>query len=155
MKEYLKHRCPRCGGLMYVSKKGYRCCNCDFVIPGYICNRHFSKDDAEAILSGSRVILDGFATNAGKAFTSIPMICGNTIRLEQNIAQCNHRRANGMISVNRLFFHCTNSKCCKTACMFARNVQLRRTIDGHMITFAEITELLRRGSVVFNTFSDF
>lgn len=59
-----------------------------------------------------------------------------------------------MISVNRLFFYCTNSKCCKTACRFAKEVPLRRTIDGHMITFEEITDLLISGVTLFNTFSD-
>lgn len=155
MKEYLKHRCPYCGGQMFVTKKGYRCSDCEFFVPGYICNRHISKEDAEKILSGSRVILDGFATNAGKAFTSVPIICDHTIRLEQNIACCHHPHgANGMISVNRLFFYCTNSKCCKTACRFAKDVPLRRTIDGHMITFEEITDLLISGVTLFNTFSD-
>jgi len=154
MKDYLKYSCPCCGGKVYVYNKGFHCEQCNFHIPGFICNRHISKEEAEKILAGKKVILDGFSTSDEKIFSSIPVIEGETVRLDNTIALC-HKNPNfqGRIVVGKRFFKCENADRCFASCLFRGKYHLRRTIDGHMITFDDIRVLLHYGDVVLDTYS--
>lgn len=154
MKDYLKHACPCCGGKVYVYNKGFHCEQCNFHIPGFICNRHISKEEAEKILAGKKVILDGFSTSEEKIFSSIPVIEGETVRLDNTIALCHKNpEFQGRIVVGKRFFKCENADRCFASCLFRGKYHLRRTIDGHMITFDDIRVLLHYGDVVLDTYS--
>lgn len=67
-KEYLSIPCPACGRRIYLNSHGYQCEACMFHIKNYICNRRIAKHEAESIVMGKRIILDGFSSNAGEGF---------------------------------------------------------------------------------------
>lgn len=157
MKLYLHHTCPCCGSKIYVTNRGYHCSNCDFHIKGYICNRHISIEDAEAILNEENPILDGFATDDGKIFSSIPVIKGNTVILDNTVFKCNTSLGMGRIIVGRRFFICEHFFQCNIACPFNKSnkYRIRRSIDGKMLTVDDIRNLCMNGKVFIQTYSEF
>lgn len=154
MKLFLKHTCPCCGSKVYVTNKGYHCSNCNFFVKGYICNRHISIDDAEAILNGEHIILDGFSTDNGKIFSSIPVVHDNTVVLDNTVFRCDTSYGIGRVIVGRRFFKCERSFVCNQECPFTKNSHFRRSIDGHMITVKDIVDLLTSGRLLIQTYSD-
>lgn len=70
---YINGVCPICGGKMRKTSKGYRCENsigehpsCDFMIPGIICNRRITEQDAVAFLNGKHIALEALPRMSGR-----------------------------------------------------------------------------------------
>ena len=108
MKDYLKTCCPICGRNMYVYQYGYRCERCGFTIQAFICNRHINRDEAESIILHDTNILDGFSKNDGKVFSSIPVIKGSTVTLDNTICHCWY--GGGRLYVDTKWFNLSNSQ---------------------------------------------
>lgn len=161
MKDYLKHTCPVCHQKMFVANNRYQCENCSFHIPGFIGNRHISLADAENILSGERIILDGFTDSKGRAYSSAPLINFNTVSLHFEIYFCyrednkylNGLEFRGKVVVFKNHYKCLGGGKCKY-CIFAKNKSLYRTYDGHEITPTEIVQLLETGKLTFKTYTE-
>ena len=68
-----------------MNSHGYQCECCSFNFSYYICNRYIDKKEAEIILGGERIILDGFSTNSGHVFSSIPVLDEYSIRLDNTV----------------------------------------------------------------------
>lgn len=114
MKNYLNHICPVCQHKIYIANNRYQCSHCSFYIPGFLINRHITRYDAEQILSGERVILDGFSDRKGKMFSSAPVIMGNTIILNTEIFFCyrkGNRFDNEMIFQGKVFIQGYSFRC--------------------------------------------
>lgn len=156
MKLFLKNLCPCCGGSVYVTNRGYHCSMCDFHIPGYICNRHISQSEADDIIGGERIILDGFSKDNGAIFSSIPVISGNTVMLDNTVYRCNREQneEKARVIVGRRFFKCERNSTCHSHCPFARKNNFRRTIDGHMVTVDDINTLIKQGELIMETFTE-
>lgn len=156
MKLYLRHSCPCCGSKIYVTNKGYHCSKCDFYIKGYICNRHISLEEAEAIVNHDSSILDGFSTDDGKIFSSIPVIKGNTVVLDNTVFKCNSSKGMGRVIVGRRFFVCEHFFQCNVKCPFNKSnkYRVRRSIDGKMLTVNNIRNLCTTGKVLIRTYSE-
>lgn len=156
MKVFLKGKCPCCGKGVVITNKGYHCTSCSFQIPGYICNRHISPSEASAIINDKRIILDGFASDDGKIFSSIPVLFNDTVRLDNTIVRCYNRynEERGRIIVGRRFFKCENNGKCRNDCPFVKGNKLRRSIDGHMVTYDDVVKLFKFGSLRIKTYSD-
>lgn len=155
MKLYLRHSCPCCGSKIYVTNKGYHCSKCDFFIKGYICNRHISLEEAEAVLNNENPILDGFSTDDGKMFSSIPVVKGCSVVLDNTVFVCHTPHGDGRIVVGKRFFKCENKFNCVLPCIF--NISslhhIRRSIDGHMFTANDIHTLFINGQVCIQSFT--
>lgn len=155
MKKSLSGRCPQCGAEIRLTNKGYQCSQCGFHIPGYVCNRHFSPEEADDVLHGKAVILDGFSTNSGQMFSSVPYIEGNTVRVNNTIAICQRQEGcTARIVVGRRFFKCERSFDCGKRCRL-HDCGLHRTVDGHMFTVDDIQTLVENGSVTFVGYDEY
>lgn len=141
MKKYLRGRCPICKGRLFVNQFGYRCEDCSFIIPQFICNRHISLFEAEKILKGERLILDGFSNTNGQVFTSIPVIKDGAVVLDNTISQC-PLSEKGRILVDEKFFRCNLYRTCRAKCCFSKIPGVRRCYNGHLITIEEILSLI-------------
>lgn len=141
MKEYIKGKCPVCGGRLYINKFGYQCESCSFNIPQFICTRHITVQDAEKILSGRYIILDGFSKKDGQIFTSIIRIKKQKLVLDNTICHC-FLSGRGRIFVDTKFFRCDKHNSCQKDCCLAKIPGVRRCYDGHLITLEEITQLM-------------
>ena len=149
MKDYLKTCCPICGRNMYVYQYGYRCERCGFTIQAFICNRHINRDEAESIILHDTNILDGFSKNDGKVFSSIPVIKGSTVTLDNTICHCWY--GEGRIYVDTKWFKCDKRNICQRPCFFAHANGIRRCYDGHLLTISEIRELIYKKTLEFST----
>lgn len=145
-KTYLSAHCPVCGKRIYINSHGYQCEGCHFRIPNYICNRHIEKEEAEAILDGKKIILDGFSTNAGLVFSSIPVIDGDTIRLDNTVANI---PGVGRIIVDSKGFVSDS----KGDSQHGR-LRIQRMYNGHMLTIEEVNILLQDGTIALKTFDN-
>lgn len=145
-KTYLSAHCPVCGKRIYMNSHGYQCECCHFHIPSYVCNRHMEKEEAEAILNGKKIILDGFSTNAGLVFSSIPFIDGDTVRLDNTVAN--------IPGVGRIIVGSKGFVCDKVHGKAYSQFRIQRMYNGHMLTIEEVKTLLRNGSVSLSTFDD-
>jgi hypothetical protein len=143
---YLLSRCPVCGNKIFLNSHGYQCESCDFHIPNYICNRRIAIEEAEFILSDRKIILDGFSTNAGLVFSSIPVVKGNTIYLDNTVANITGL---GRIIVGNRGFVCDKDKNRQRS-----HLRIKRMYNGHMLTVEEVNILLRNGCIIINTFDD-
>lgn len=125
-KIYLSSFCPICEEKIFMNSHGHQCECCSFNFTYYICNRYIEKDEAEVILSGERIILDGFSTNSGHVFSSIPVLDGNSIRLDNTI---DYISGIGRIIVGNKSF--TNSE-------QPHKLRIQRMYNGHRLTISEI-----------------
>ena len=141
-KIYLSSFCPLCGEKIFMNSHGYQCECCSFNFTYYICNRYIEKDEAEVILSGERIILDGFSTNSGHVFSSIPVLDGNSIRLDNTI---DYISGIGRIIVGNKSF--TNSE-------QPHKLRIQRMYNGHRLTISEIKILLYEGTVLIDTLDE-
>lgn len=140
-KIYIRGRCPVCNGHLFVNQFGYQCEECSFSIPMFICNRHITITEAEEILQGQKLILDGFSKGNGIVFSSIPVIKDSTIILDNTISSC-PQMGGGRIYVDTRFFRCSLHGICQKSCCFAKNFGIRRCYNGHLITTEEILRLV-------------
>ncbi|WP_449022093.1 hypothetical protein [Prevotella jejuni] len=141
-KIYLSSFCPICEEKIFMNSHGHQCECCSFNFTYYICNRYIEKDEAEVILSGERIILDGFSTNSGHVFSSIPVLDGNSIRLDNTI---DYISGIGRIIVGNKSF--TNSE-------QPHKLRIQRMYNGHRLTISEIKILLHEGTVLIDTLDE-
>lgn len=141
-KSHLSSPCPVCGERIVMNSHGYQCECCSFNFSYYICNRYIDKREAEIILTGERIILDGFSTNSGHVFSSIPVLDGNSIRLDNAI---DYISGIGRIIVGNKSF--TNSE-------QPHRLRIQRMYNGHRLTISEIKILLHEGTVLIDTFDE-
>ena len=144
-KEYLSAHCPYCGSRIYRNSHGYQCEHCNFQVKNYICNRHLNKEEMEKVLMGEEIIVDGFSTNTGKIFSSIPVIQNYTIVLDNTIALLQQ----GRIVVGTKSFVCEPFQREKSI-----KFRVQRMYNGHQITVGEIKTLLQQGKVVIDTLDE-
>ena len=104
-KVYLTASCPVCGKRIFLNSHGYQCEGCTFHISNFICNRRMTTQEVEKILRSEKIILDGFSTNAGRIFSSIPVIDGNEVRLDNTVS---YRPGIGRVIVGTRTFVCAS-----------------------------------------------
>lgn len=145
-KTYLSAHCPVCGKRIYMNSHGYQCEGCSFHIPSYVCNRHIEKEEAETILSGKKIILDGFSTNAGQIFASIPVVDGNTVRLDNTVAN--------IPGVGRVIVGSKGFVSDSKGDGQRGRLRIQRMYNGHMLTIEEVNILLQDGTIALKTFDE-
>jgi len=143
---YIDGACPICGGKMRKTSKGYRCENsigehpsCDFMIPGIICNRRITEQDAVAFLNGKHIALEGFASNEWKMFASSLSIAEGKVKLESRIAKCPH--CGGDLHVGLKAYNCANYRNTEHPCKFS----IWRNISGHAVSVEEVKQICEQG----------
>ena len=139
--------CPKCGGRMRLTSKGYKCENalgehptCDFILPSIISNRRIAEEEAEQLLLHRFLALDGFATNEHKAFSSVVRLAddGKTV-LDSRIARC--PVCGGDIHIGQRAYNCANYRNEAAPCKFS----IWRSIGGHTVTADEAREICEEG----------
>ena len=143
---YFTQRCPVCGCRIFLNSHGYQCECCLFHISYYVCNRHISPDEAERIVAGQKLILDGFSTKSGNVFSSIPVVEGYSIRLDNTVD--NIPGLGGIIVGNKGFVVDMKDDGHRS------RLRIQRMYNGHMLNIAEVKALLHNGSVQLETFDD-
>jgi ribosomal protein S4E len=145
-KIYLTAPCPVCGKRMFLNSHGYQCEGCTFHIPSFICNRRMTPQEVEKILSGEDIILDGFSSNAGKVFSSIPVIVGHEIKLDNTVYTS---PVLGRVIVGTKGFMCATEDGQQRS-----KLRVQRIYNGHPVTADEVKVLLHDGNVAIDTFDD-
>jgi hypothetical protein len=111
-----------------------------------VCNRHISPDEAERIVAGQKLILDGFSTKSGNVFSSIPVVEGYSIRLDNTVD--NIPGLGRIIVGNKGFVVDMKDDGHRS------RLRIQRMYNGHMLNIAEVKALLHNGSVQLETFDD-
>ena len=124
-KIHLSSPCPICGERIFMNSHGYQCECCSFNFSYYICNRYIDKKEAEVILGGERIILDGYS-----------------IRLDNTV---DYISGIGRIVVGNKSF--TDSK-------QPHKLRIQRIYNGHRLTISEIKILLNEGTVLIDTLDE-
>lgn len=151
MKRYLQSNCPFCGHKMLVTSHGYKCESCGFTFPLFVCNRHISEEEACDVINGNRVALDGFSSNDGKIFSSIVVIEGRSVRVDNTVCYCQKPAGGGRIVVKKNCYACMKkSSCVHSNCKFP----FKRWYNGHRLTVPEVIKLTQTGEVQFCAVDD-
>ena len=140
-------RCPKCGGNVVKTCKGFRCENsigdnpsCNLNINGILGNRKMSDDEITELLANRRIMLDGFMSKEGKAFPTVLELTDNgEVLMQSVIGKCPH--CGGDIRVGNRAFNCSNFTNQTSNCEFA----IWRNIGGHQLTLAEAQEICEKG----------
>ena len=151
-------RCPKCGGNIIKTCKGYRCENnigdnpsCSVVINGILGNRKMSDEEISELLSARRIMFDGFMSKEGKAFpTVLELTDSGEVIMQSVIGKCPH--CGGDIRVGSRAFNCSNFNSPTDKCEFS----IWRNIGGHQLTLTEAQEICGNGitSVELEMFRD-
>lgn len=139
--------CPKCGGNIIKTCKGYRCENnigdnpsCSVVINGILGNRKMSDEEIAGLLSARRIMLDGFMSKEGKAFpTVLELTDSGEVLMQSVIGKCPH--CGGDIRVGSRAFNCSNFNSATDKCEFS----IWRNIGGHQLTLTEAQEICGNG----------
>ena len=139
--------CPKCGGNIIKTCKGYRCENnigdnpsCSVVINGILGNRKMSDGEISVLLSERRIMLDGFMSKEGKSFPTVLELTDNgEVLMQSVIGKCPH--CGGDIRVGSRAFNCSNFNSPTDKCEFS----IWRNIGGHQLTLAEAQEICGNG----------
>lgn len=141
-------KCPKCGGDVVKTLKGYRCLNamgdnatCDFDIFGVVANKKISDNDVRELLESKAVILDGCSTKDQKIFSTIWLINENGVT-ELNSKMCKCPRCGGDIFIGTKGFNCSNFADNANPCRFV----IWRNMSGHDITLSEVLEICQKGA---------
>lgn len=145
-KMYLTTSCPVCGKRIFLNSHGYQCEGCIFHIPSFICNRRMAIHEVEKILSGEKIILDGFSSNAGRVFSSIPVLDRGEVRLDNTV---DNSPDIGRVIVGTRTFVCANLEGQPRS-----KLKIQRIYNGHTVTPDEIKILLHEGSVTLDTLDE-
>lgn len=138
--------CPDCGSPVVKTCKDYRCRNavgqepaCQFSVYPIVCNRKLSEVEVSALLNGETLLLDGMATNEGKAFTStVHMDKDGKLIVDAKVSVC--PKCGGTIYAGAKAFSCGNRKG-ETACTFV----LWRTYGGYVLTLKDVKDICEKG----------
>lgn len=141
-------QCPRCGGNVVKTSKGFRCENacletptCAFTISPLLCNRPLSDTEVAQLLAGESVIIDGMSSNEGKIFTSIATLDRESmeVKISQQASVC--PKCGATLYVGSRAFNCANQSNSESPCDFV----IWRTFGGHMLTSREVKEICEQG----------
>ena len=136
-------RCPKCGGNVVKTCKGFRCENsigdnpsCNLNINGILGNRKMSDDEITELLTNRRIMLDGFMSKEGKAFPTVLELTDNgEVLMQSVIGKCPN--CGGDIRVGNRAFNCSNFTNQTSKCEFS----IWRNIGGHQLTLTEAQEI--------------
>ena len=139
--------CPKCGGNVVKTCKGFRCENsiadnpsCNLNINGILGNRKMSDDEITELLANRRIMLDGFMSKEGKAFPTVLALTDNgAVQMQSVIGKCPH--CGGDIRVGNRAFICSNFTNQSSKCEFS----IWRNIGGHQLTLTEAQEICEKG----------
>lgn len=145
-KIYLTTSCPVCGKRIFLNSHGYQCESCTFHIPSFVCNRRMTAQEIEKILSGEKIILDGFSTNSGRIFSSIPVIDNGEVRLDNTV--------DNSLDIGRVVVGTRTFVCANLEGQPRSKLKIQRIYNGHMVTPDEVKVLLHQGSVILDTFDE-
>lgn len=146
--EYLKGKCPLCGGRVQVTMLGYNCENrlkrdennerkCSFHVNKSLCNREITKEDVERFLEGEIDIFDGFISSNGNEYSAFLKISEEGyVRTCSKVSTC--PKCGGTILVGTKAFNCSNFKHKKC------RMKIPRKIGGHQLTYNDVKQLCER-----------
>ena len=143
--EYLKGKCPICGGRVQVTQNGYNCENrlkreghrCTFHINKRLCNRELTKEEVENFLNGEVEILDKFYSSAGNEYAAyLELSEAGYVRTNSKISVC--PKCGGTILVGSKGFNCSNYR------MEGCKMRIPRKVAGHNLTFNDVKQLCER-----------
>lgn len=145
--EYLKGRCPVCGGRIQVTQKGYNCENrlerkrngerCPFHLNRWLNNREITKEEVERFLSGEKDILDNFISTAGNEFSGcLELSETGYVRTSSVVSVC--PKCGNLLLVGPKGFNCSKFK--EEGCL----MKIPRRIAGHNITIEDVRQLCER-----------
>lgn len=144
--EYVKGRCPVCGGGIVITSKGYSCINhleghCPFHLPGIMANRKVTASEVEDFLRGGNAVLNGFCNEKGVIFSGILRLNGtkNVVYVETIIGKC--PLCGGNVRVGPSFYACDNFANNQVKCTF----KVYRDIAHHAVTHDEMAEIIANG----------
>lgn len=136
--------CPKCGKDVYKTCRGWKC-GCGFTLNGIIGNRRLTDEEASELITAGRILLDGFATQEGKVFSTVLVLKEDgTVAMDSKVAKC--PRCGGDIHVGTKAFNCSNFARENDPCPFV----VWRNISGHSITLPEIKEICENGFTATN-----
>ena len=141
-------KCPLCGSDVIKTLKGYACVNsldgaqaCQFFLFPTVGNRRLSDPEAAELLAEKRILLDGFATKEGKAFTSVLTFNPDgTVNMSSQIGSC--PKCGGILYVGPKAVSCNNFRHPERPCSFT----IWRNTCGHDLTLSEIVQIVTAGS---------
>lgn len=144
--EFLKHRCPHCGGRIIVTSKGYFCENnigknatCKFHCNGILSHRFIKRHEIEEFLDGNPVIIDGCFNSEGKIFSAILEESEKYgMTLTSVVGKC--PGCGSDILVSPVAFNCASNQN-PDGCRF----KIWRHIKGYALTLQDLKELLTDG----------
>ena len=136
-------RCPKCGGNVVKTCKGFRCENsigdnpsCNLNINGILGNRKMSDDEITELLTNRRIMLDGFMSKEGKAFPTVLELTDNgEVLMQSVIGKCPN--CGGDIRVGNRAFNCSNFTNQTSKCEFS----IWRNIGGHQLTLTDAQDI--------------
>lgn len=137
-----------CGGDVVKTGKGYKCIHntgasdaCGLFIYSIIGNKIMTDDEISELLVKKEILIDGFASKDGKAFSTVLSLNPNgQVDMNSTVAVCPN--CGGDIKVNMRAFGCSNFHHPDKPCKFTA----WRNIAGHKLTLAEIREICEIGS---------
>lgn len=140
-------KCPLCGNNVIKTLKGYACENslgdqpsCRFFLFATIGNRRFNDSEAAQLLAEKYLLLDGFATKDGKAYTSIlELNTDGSTNMNSQIGAC--PKCGGALYVGPKAVTCCNFKDPVNPCGFT----IWRNCSGHEFTLSELNSLISHG----------
>ena len=141
-------KCPVCGADVVKTGKGYKCENntgdsegCKLYNHNTVGNRTMEDNEISILLEEKEILLDGFASKDGKAFSTVMRIGPDGhVDLDSNVAKCPN--CGGDIRVNSRAFGCSNYHHPERPCKFTS----WRNINGHKVTLAEIRQICSSGT---------
>lgn len=141
-------KCPLCGSDVIKTLKGYACVNslnegqtCQFFLFPTIGNRRLSDSEAVQFLAEGRILLDGFATKEGKAFTSVLSFNPDgTVGMSSQIGNC--PKCGGTLYIGPKAVSCSNFRHPERPCNFT----IWRSTCGHDLTLREIGQIVTAGA---------
>ena len=139
----LANKCPKCGGNVKITSKGYACENyfddkkCALFIAATIAGQAIEQAEAEVLLKdGKTDILEGFTSSAGKDFMArLVLTADGKVEFDSNICAC-PKFGQGNIRGGGKTYYCSNYKGDEKCEFF-----IWKQINGKNVTPGIVTEL--------------
>ena len=145
--KYLGQRCPKCGGRILITSKGYFCENClkekptcRFHCNGILSHRFITPEEVDSFLSGHPTIIDGCFNSMGHVFSAVlteDEIYG--ITLSSVVGKC--PVCGGEVLVSPVAFNCSSYQKCGEPYHFS----IWRHFKGYSLSLKDVHELLTIG----------